>query len=253
MLTAAQTWSLTAIAIAFGIAMLWSFGRFSNQPQVALAKRKVRANLYAFRLYADEPALIFRAQKQLLLWNARYLTLMLRPTVVVLIPATLLMFALDSMYGHRPLVPGESAIITAQFEPGTDVRSLAPELEGIRIGVETPSVRIPDLRQISWRVRALGGASGSVNLTLAGLSFSKSVQSGAPSGFLAERRARPLLDWLRYPGESRLPDGPLRWIAVSYPAATVNIFGFGAHWLLWFFAVSLVTMLLAKKPFDVTF
>jgi hypothetical protein len=253
MLTAGQTWSLTAIAVAFGIAMLWSFRRFSNQPQVALAKRKVRANLYAFRLYADEPALIFRAQKQLLLWNARYLALMLRPTVVVLLPATLLMFALDSMYGHRPLGPGESAIITAQFNAGTDVGSLTPTLEGIRIAVDTPSVRIPDLRQISWRVRALGGASGSVNLRWAGVSLSKDVQSGAPSGFIAERRVGPLLDWLRYPGESRLPDGPLSWIGVSYPAAKVNIFGFGAHWLLWFFGVSLLTMILAKRPLGVTF
>jgi hypothetical protein len=253
MLTAAQTWSLTAIAIVFGIAMLWSFGRFSNQPQVALAKRKVRANLYAFRLYADEPALIFRAQKQLLLWNVRYLVLMLRPTVVVLIPATLLMIALDSMYGHRPLRPGESAIITAQFKAGTDVRSLAPTLEGIRIAVETPSARIPDIHQVSWRVRALAATSGSVNLQWAGVSLSKDVKSGARSGLIAERRVGPLLDWLRYPGESRLPDGPLRWIGVSYPAAKVNIFGFGAHWLLWFFAVSLLTMLLAKKPLDVTF
>src|SRR5580700_11122564 len=180
MLSAAYYLSLTAIAMANGLAALWVLARLSDQKRIELAKRKVRAHLYAFRLFADEPALIFRAQKQLLVWNARYLALMLRPTVVVLIPATLLMFALDSLYGHRPLGPGESAIITAQFKAGTDVGSLAPTLEGIRIAVESPSVRIPDLRQISWRVRALGAKSGSVNLRLAGVSLSKDVQSGTP-------------------------------------------------------------------------
>ena len=154
MLPAAYTWSLTAIAIATGLAMLWVFGRFSNAEQAALAKRKIRANLYAFRLYADEPALIFRAQKQLLLWNARYLASMLRPTAVLLVPATLLMFGLDAVYGHRPLSPGEPAIVTAQFSAASDVGSLAPTLEGRGIAVETPCVRIPTERQFCWRVRA---------------------------------------------------------------------------------------------------
>jgi hypothetical protein len=247
------TWSLTAIAIATGLAMLWIFGRFSNAEHAALAKRKIRANLYAFRLYADEPALIFRAQKQLLLWNARYLASMLRPTAVLLVPATLLMFGLDTWYGHRPLSPGESAIVTAQLSGGTDMASLTPTLEGRGIAVETPCVRIPAERQFCWRVRATGATSGSVILRVEGASFEKAVRAGAPSGVIAERRVASLLDWLRYPGESRLPSGPLRWIGVSYPSATVDVFGYGAHWLLLFVAVSLLTMLLAKKRFGVTF
>jgi len=253
MLPAAYTWSLTAIAIATGIAMLWIFGRFSNAEQAALAKHKIRANLYAFRLYADEPALIFRAQKQLLFWNARYLASMLRPSAVLLVPATLLMFGLDAVYGHRPLSPGESAIVTAQLGSGSDVGSLAPTLEGRGIAVETPCVRIPSERQFCWRVRVMGATSGSVILRVAGASFAKAVRAGAPSGVIAERRVASLFDWLRYPGESRLPSGPLRWIEVSYPGATVDVFGYGAHWLLWFVAVSLLTMLLARKRFGVTF
>ena len=253
MLPAAYTWSLTAIAIATGIAMLWVFGRFSNAEQAALAKHKIRANLYAFRLYADEPALIFRAQKQLLFWNARYLASMLRPSAVLLVPATLLMFGLDAVYGHRPLSGGGSAIVTAQFGGGNDVGSLAPTLEGRGIAVETPCVRIPSERQFCWRVRAMGAASGSVILRVAGASFAKAVRAGAPSGVIAERRVASLFDWLRYPGESRLPSGPLRWIEVSYPGATVDVFGYGAHWLLWFVGVSLLTMLLARKRFGVTF
>ena len=253
MLPAAHTWSLTAIAVAAGFAMLWVFARFSNAEQTALAKRKVLANLYAFRLYADEPALIFRAQKQLLIWNARYLAAMLRPTAVLLVPVTLLMFGLDAVYGHRPLKPGESAIVTAQFSGGSGLGSLAPTLDGRAIAVETPCVRIPGEGQFCWRVRAMGAASGSVILRVAGASFAKTVRAGAPSGVVAERRVASLFEWLRYPGESRLPSGPLRWIGVSYPSASVDVFGFGANWLVWFIGVSLLTMLLARKRFGVTF
>jgi hypothetical protein len=253
MLPAAHTWSLTAIAVASGIAMLWVFRRFSNQEKVALAKRKVRAHLYAFRLYADEPALIFRAQKQLLVWNARYLGLMLRPTAVVFIPFTLLMFGLDAVYGHRPLARGESTIVTAQFESGNESGALAPTLEGQGITVETPALRIPGERQVCWRVRLMSTTSGSVIVRESGKSLIKNVQAGTASGFVAERRVASLFDWLRYPGEARLPGDGVRWIEVSYPGATVNVFGFGVHWLLWFVIVSLLTMLLAKKRFNVTF
>src|ERR1035437_1800529 len=86
MLSAAHTWSLTAIAAVTGVVLLWVWKRFSNQERIALAKRKTRAQLYAMRLYTDDPALIFRAQRQLLLWTGRYLAGMLRPTSVAIVP-----------------------------------------------------------------------------------------------------------------------------------------------------------------------
>jgi hypothetical protein len=172
---------------------------------------------------------------------------------VVFIPFTLLMFGLDAVYGHRPLARGESAIVTAQFGGGSDLVALAPTLEGQGIAVETPAMRILNQRQVCWRVRPINATSGSVILQVPGASVAKNVQAGAASGFVAERRVASLLEWLRYPGEARLPGDHLRWIEVSYPGATVDVFGFGIHWLLWFVIVSLLTMLLAKKRFNVTF
>jgi hypothetical protein len=247
MLPPAYTWSLTAIAIAAGLAIGWTFRRFTNAEQAALARRKGRASLYAFRLYADEPALIFRAQKQLLLWNARYLAAMLRPTAVILLPAALLMSGLDTVYGRRPLAPGEAAIVTAQFSGAGGAGLPAPALLGRGIAVETPGVRIAGERQFCWRVRAGSGASGSVLLLVNGLALAKDVRAGAPSGPIAERRVASLLAWFRYPGESLLPGHFVRWIGVSYPAATVNVFGFGVYWLVWFIFVSLIAMWLAKR------
>ena len=92
MLSAAHTWSLTAIAIVSVSAMLWSFQAILQAEQVALAKRKVWAHLYAFRLYADEPALIFRAQKQLLTGTRGIWRSCCGLPYVVLVPVTLLLF-----------------------------------------------------------------------------------------------------------------------------------------------------------------
>jgi hypothetical protein len=211
MLSAAHTWSLTAIAIASSIALLWVFGRFSNRERVARAKRQVRAQLYAMRLYGGEPALIFRAQKQLLIWNARYLALMLPAAAIALVPGILLFMELDNLYGHRPLAAGESAIVTAGFSGSADLRTFEPMLEGRGVIVETPAVRLPDRHEACWRVRALHSESGS----------------------MLRRRVS-----LR---------GTVRWIEVSCPAARIRVFGYGMNWLVWFLAVSLVTALVVSR------
>ena len=103
MLSVAHTWSLTAIAVVTGAVLAWVWKRFSNQERIALAKRQTRARLYAMRLYADDPALVFRAQGQLLLWSARYLAGMLRPTAVAIVPLLVLFLQLDSVYRHRAI------------------------------------------------------------------------------------------------------------------------------------------------------
>jgi hypothetical protein len=253
MLSAAHCLSLTAIGMANGLAALWVFARLSDQKRIEIAKRKLRAHLYAFRLFVDEPALIFRAQKQLLIWNGRYLALVLVPAIVIGIPTFVLLMQLDAVYGRRTLAAGESAIVTVRFDTATDLRLISPMLEGRGVDVETPPVRIASEHQVSWRVRAASDASGSVLLRVPETSASKTVQVGPGLRYLSARRVASLVDWLRYPGEARLPAGDVQWIEVSYPDAKIYIFGVGMHWLLWFSIVCLITMLLFRRRFGVTF
>jgi len=235
MLSAAHTWSLTAIAVVTGTVLLWVWKRFSNQERIALAKRQTRAQLYAMRLYADDPVLVIRAQGQLLLWSARYLAGMLVPTAVAIVPLIVLFLQLDNVYGHRPLAPGESAIVTAQFSRGADLRTLAATLEGRGVVVETPAVRIPDRGQVCWRVRPVTAAAGSVLMHVRGRTISKAVACGHGLSI-------PTARWGQRPA-----------IDVSCPAATIDVCGYGIDWPVWFLLVALVTILLLRKRSGVIF
>jgi hypothetical protein len=218
-----HTWSLTAIAALTGVALAWVWRRFSDQVRVAQAKRQIRARLYAMRLYADDPALVLRAQRQLLLWMARYLAPMVRPMAVAGLPLLILCVQLDTVYGHRRLALGESAIITAQLGGHAGLGMPDATLEGRGMMVETQGVRIPGRREIFWRVRA-GATTGSVILHVGGAAISKVVGCG------------------------RGPNIPQGWwsgtpsVEVSCPAATLDVFGFGIGWEVWFLMVSLITM-----------
>jgi hypothetical protein len=263
MLSALHTWTLTAIAFAAGVAMLWVFAGCSDQAHIELAKRKLRAHLLAFRLFSDEPRLIFRSQKQLLIWNARYLALMLRPTLVMILPLAALLWHLDAIYGHRPLAPGETAIVTLQLAPGEDaLRTLYSRqiysLTGEGVTVETPALRLPDMRQVLWRVRVAGPppAEGPRGVTVWRYDFGvpKTVQVGGGLQYLSKRLVTSRFDWLLYPAEPRLFDCPqYEGIEVEYPYADVSVFGIGMHWLIWFCIVNLFTMLALRKRFGVTF
>lgn len=250
MLSAAHTWTLTAIAVAVAFAMLWAFGRCSDQAAIRVAKRKVRAHLLAFRLFADEPSQIFRSQKQLLVWNLRYLALMLRPTAVTIVPLALLLFHLDAVYGRRPLHAEESTIVTAQLTAGFNAPLM---LVGRGITVETPALRLSAEHQVCWRVRANGDVSGSVGLNLPGASEQKLVQAGMGLSYLSDQRVASFPLWLFYPREARLARAELQSVAVDYPSARIDVFGFGMHWLVWFCVVSFLAMLVFRKRLHVTF
>ena len=81
---AAFAWAPPIVGLAIlsalcGVAMLWVFGKTSNQVRMKQVKKKVYAALLELRVYADEPGVTWRAQKALFAANLRYMGLALNP------------------------------------------------------------------------------------------------------------------------------------------------------------------------------
>ena len=245
--------SLALISLLVGIAMLWVFRRVSNQEAILQTKKRLTAHLYELRLFADEPRLIWRAQKGLLLGNLRYLGLMTVPAIILTVPIILLLVQLEAFYGQEPLAVGKPAIVTVRMKGAIDVRAPSPELEApTGIAVETPTVRVLSERQFSWRIRPLREVSENLRVVFPNTVFEKSVDSGHGPRYLSVRRAGSLLDRLLYPAERRISEGAIEWIEVRYPAAEVWLWGLGFHWLVWFIVISLASAWLLRKRFGVT-
>ncbi|HXI40945.1 MAG TPA: hypothetical protein VNH83_13260, partial [Bryobacteraceae bacterium] len=75
--------SLVPISILAGIGMLLVFRHTSDQSAVRRAKSLVTAHLLEFRLFMDEPRMILKAQRDLIVANGRFLKMMLRPVLVL--------------------------------------------------------------------------------------------------------------------------------------------------------------------------
>ncbi len=237
--------SLIPISVLSGIGMLLVFRHASDQTAVRRAKSLAQAHLLEFRLFLDEPGLILRAQRDLIVANLRFLKLMLWPVLWLAIPMALLLGVLEGWYGYAPLPVGEPAIVTAQLKDAGV--PLALKASG-KIAVETPPVRAVAERQVSWRIKPLEATSTGLELVRDGREFRKSISAGAGMHFLSERRGS-LASFLLHPGELPLFDGEIGWIAVRYPGAAI----LGLHWLIWFFGISAITALALRRRFRTAF
>jgi len=245
--------TLAPISLLSGIGMLWVYGRVSNQEAIRRTRKRLNAALYELRLFADEPGLVFRAQKDLLAGNIRYLALMLLPAVILTIPMVLLLAQLDAAYGRKPLTPGQAAMVTVQLSGPMDASAPRPVLEAPDgVSVETGAIRQLVEGRLSWRIRPTRPVAGTLRIVFPELTLEKSIEARPGLRYLSARRVRPLLDQLLYAGENRLPPGRADWIEVGYPSAEVKFMGIGLHWLIWFLVLSLASAWLLRKRFRVT-
>jgi hypothetical protein len=245
---------LALLGLLAGIFMLWVFGRTSNQAAIRRARRTMQARLYELRLFTDEPALVWRAQLGLLAPTMRYLGLMLVPVLILTPPMAVAYVFLQSYYGLSPLVPGRESIVTVQLNRALDLNAAAPRLEApAAIAVETGAVRVPSERQISWRIRPLQAVSGSLRVVLPGEVLEKTVAAGYGGRYLSDLRASSWVDFLEHPAEARLPAGPAAWISVRYPSAALRCFGVRISWPIYVLFFSVVSALLFKRRFGVSF
>ena len=234
--------------------MLWVFGRFSNQRGIRETKQRLAARLYEFRLFADEPKLIWQAQVALVRDNVRYLGLMLVPVALLAGPMLVLLAQLDAFYGWSPLAPGRSAIVTVRIAQPLRPDE-PPPLLALPDGflAETPAVRVLEKRQISWRVRPVRAAFGHLHVTIRGDSVSKSISAGRGLHHLSKRRARSFPDLLWYFSELPIRSRWIDWIEVEYPAAEIDVAGVTVNWAIYFVVISMATALVLRRRFRVSF
>jgi hypothetical protein len=238
---------LSVISALVGVGMLWVFRKTSNQKGMKIVKRRVYASLLELRVFADEPAVTWRAQKSLFAANFRYMGLALQPALVMVAPVALLLIHLEAFYGRAPLPVGREAVVTMATNGPLDASLQSPA----SVSVETPPIHLADEHQISWRIRPIAAGTARLQFTVAGQPVSKTIETGAGTRFVPGRAVSSMLSALWDPDEKRIPSPAVEWIDVRYPESSIEVFGLHLNWLLWFLLVSMVAALLLKKRFGV--
>jgi hypothetical protein len=240
---------LVVLSIITGVLMLLVWRHTSNQKSIAACRRSIAASLLATRLFKDNLAVTFRAQRQIVWLCLRLLGLAVQPTLILLIPFTLVMMQIGLRYEFAPARAGEPIRVTATVRPGQSASDVGDALElpeGLSHDPQDPCCA-EALRTIDWRLRP--ERADRFNLRLRdGASFVELplvVGGGLPR--LSSMRGGPWHERLLYSAESSLPaTSRFESIRVHYPPRATPILGCDVHWLLTLLVLSIVFAVIFK-------
>lgn len=247
--------AMLVVSILTALLLLLVYKKTSNQAGIKQVKNRIKASLLEIRLYQSEFRTQLRSQKQLVAANLRYLLYNLRPLLVMLLPIFLLLAQLNLWFGYRATRPGETFLLKVRFTEAVDMERVKLELEtppGLM--VETPPVRIIDLREATWRLRLQEQSAQPLIIQVNGERYQKEIPRGSRrlSRISTVRVRRNFWQELFYPGEKPLPgDSLLSRIELIYPEQRLELLGLGFHWLVAYFLMSVILGLGLKGLFKV--
>jgi len=250
---------LTLVSLVVAIGMLLVFKHTSNQDALEKIKRKIHASLFEIRLFNDDLVAIMGAQFDILRHNLTYIRLSLWPLVWMMAPLVLVIAQLQFHYAYEGLRLGEPVLLTVRLK-GADAAALdAPKPAalldpGTAVLIETPSVWVPAERELVWRLSAKQAGDHEITIRVDGASESKTVTVRDDVVRRSPLRVgSSLLDQILYPAEPPLPaSSPIASIELAYPDRSIDVLGVGIHWMIVFFALSLIFAFALRKPFGVT-
>jgi hypothetical protein len=112
-----------------------------------------------------------------------------------------------------------------------------------QVAVETPPLHVVSNNTMVWRVRPTQTADSTLKIG----NVSKQLVAGEDRFFMASQRQTSWWGWITGGGETPAASSILKSITVEYPATTVNIFGWSAHWSIWFLGLCMVSAFVSAK------
>ena len=243
------------ISLLTGLLMLFIFKHTSNQEGIRHTKDRIKAHLLEMRLYKDNFITSLRAQRNILAANVRYMAHSVKPLLVMIVPVLLILIQLNFWFGYRPLKTGESTLFKVKMTDTTDLMDIDLSLEvPPEVQLETLPVRIQEENEIDWRLSVLEAGVHEVSINVGPNRLSKKIYAGNTSlqKISPLRPAPSFFQILLYPVEKPLPKGqPVKTIEVIQPTQGLPLLGMNIHWLIAFFALSVIFGFSLKGVFGV--
>lgn len=250
-------WGISVVSAAAGVVLLYLFKYTTNQRKMRAVKDRLKAHFLEVLIYRDSFRILMSAQGNLLAQNARYTVLVLPSFLALMVPIFLILPQFEFRYGHRPLRPGESAILAVKMVdriPGEEVpvELVAPA----GVVVETPMLRIRDEMEGDWRIRADREGRFALLIRVGQDEVRKELVVSAAQAKVSTRLSRPsFTESLLYPGEGPLPGSSLvqsvdirypdYWFA-GIPRASIPGIETSGNWLAVFCVISLLVGFVLK-------
>lgn len=243
------------ISFLTGLLMLFVFKWTSNQQGIQKVKNRIKAHLLELRLFKDSLSQSLRSQGNILRCNLTYISYSVKPMLVMIIPLVLILIQLNFWFGYESLTPNESTILKIKMtkdQNPLETRIAIQPSSGLVM--ETPPLRIEESHEINWRFSATEKGNQQFIITIDGESITKHVSvSQKPLTKISPlKTGKKFFDQVMYPTELPIKSQiPIRTIEIQYPTKSMNLFGWKLHWIIVYFALSIIFGFAFKGVFKI--
>lgn len=232
------------VSLLTGLLMLFIFRHTSNQTEIKKVKNKIKAHLLELRLFKDSMGISFKAQGNILRANLKYIGFSFKPLLVMIIPLVLILIQLNFWFAYDSLRPGEQALLRVKLQDDVPLLETPIAVQtNSSLAIETEPLRIEEGNEIEWRIRARQKGVHEIFLSVADQEYTKIISVGQKtlSKISPLKTRKNFFKELFYPTESPLPkSSPIKSVEITYPPRNINLFGWRIHWLIIYFALSIV-------------
>jgi|GEM_PF-572159 len=257
------------VSVVSSFIILFFFKKLSSAEKKKKAKDRIRANIFAIRIYKDFWRVILQSFFKSIYYTGKYFILNFAPVLVFLPILFLLSVQLDVRFGMRPFQPGEQFILTAQLNrPPQEIeiqqltsKQAAPLIPPVYI--DSIDDRGREVREVNWKMEAREEGPGELVFQIEGDRLTKSIVVGPDEGRpLSNRRfssaglsgfPRLLISFI-HPVEPLMASGnAVEEISLRYPPDTVRFLFLNTHWLVYYILFIFIVVLSLKNRFGVEF
>ncbi|MGD8536434.1 MAG: hypothetical protein PVF66_11350 [Candidatus Aminicenantes bacterium] len=246
---------MTLVSFLTALLMLFVFRFTSNQQGIKNVKNKIKAHLLEFRLFKDSLSISLKAQGKIFRYNLKYIGYAAKPLLVMIIPLILILIQLNLWFGYHSLTPGQKTILKAELEINQSLLDVEFKIEtSSGLAVETLPLRIEDKGEVNWRLQPEKTGIHELALTVNGQRIVKqvAVAQSPLSKISPVKIRRNFMGELFNPGEAPLPgNSPVKSLEIKYPSQSMNLFGWRIHWIIVYFALSVIFGFAFKGIFKV--
>jgi uncharacterized membrane protein (DUF106 family) len=252
---------LVTISGLVGVIMVLTYRVTSNQAAIGKIKDQIKIHFMEVRIYKEDIAQTWIAQKKILINNFKYMGLSLKPALLLAFLIIFILAPLNVRYGYQSFKPEESFVVTVKTTPDKspvdfDIILKTPET----IETETPPLRLEEDREISWRLKAKKAGEYTLQFELPeklcnripSCTVSKHlvIDHNGSTKIAPEIRQEGFLAVFYNPSEAPLPKNPvIDEIKINYPIRYFSdiLGGWNLDWLVIFIITSLGFGFLVKK------
>jgi uncharacterized membrane protein (DUF106 family) len=243
------------ISFLTGLLMLFVFKCTSNQQGIRKVKNRIKAHLLELRLFKDSLSQSFRSQGNILRCNLTYISYSVKPMLVMIIPLILIIIQLNFWFGYESLELNESVILKIKLaEDQNPLETLITVQPSSGLVMETPPLRIEESHETNWRFSATQEGIQQFTVTINGETVTKkvSVAQKPLSKISPLKTNKKFFDQVMYPTESPIKGQvPIKAIEIQDPSKSLDLFGWKIHWIIVYFALSIVFGFAFKGVFKV--